>query len=35
MAEKTIEKFLPRAVRLYEQERGAFRLPTLGLYVLL
>jgi hypothetical protein len=34
MAEKTIEKFLARAVRLYEQEReepcGS---PLLGLYV--
>ena len=34
MAEKTIERFLPHAIRLYEQEReepcGS---PQLGLYV--
>jgi hypothetical protein len=34
VADKTIEKFLARAVRLYEQEqRGAFRPPLLGHYV--
>jgi len=34
VAEKTIEKFLARAVRLYEQERGEpFGSPQLGLYV--
>jgi len=34
MAEKTIEKFLARAVRLYEQEREEpFGSPLLGLYV--
>jgi hypothetical protein len=34
MAEKTIEKFLARAVRLYEQEREEpFGSPRLGLYV--
>ena len=33
MAEKTIEKFLARAVRLYEQEPGEpFGSPLLGLY---
>ena len=32
VAEKTIEKFLARAVRLYEQEQ-AFGFPLLGLYV--
>ncbi len=34
VAEKTIEKFLARAVRLYEQEPGgSFGSPLLGLYV--
>jgi len=34
VAEKTIEKFLARAVRLYEQEQGEpFGFPLLGLYV--
>jgi hypothetical protein len=34
MAEKTIEKFLARAVWLYEQEQGeSFGSPRLGLYV--
>jgi hypothetical protein len=34
MAEKTIEKFLARAVRLYEREQGeSFGSPRLGLYV--
>jgi hypothetical protein len=34
VAEKTIEKFLARAVRLYEQEQGEpFASPQLGLYV--
>ena len=34
MAEKTIEKFLARAVRLYEQElEEPFGSPQLGLYV--
>lgn len=34
MAEKTIEKFLARAVRLYEQEQGEPKgPPLLGLYV--
>ena len=34
MAEKTIVKFLARAVRLYEQEQGEpFGSPWLGLYV--
>ena len=34
VAEKTIEKFRARAVRLYEQERGEpFGSPLLGLYV--
>ena len=34
VAEKTIEKFLARAVRLYEQEqREPFGSPLLGLYV--
>jgi len=34
VAEKTIEKFLVRAVRLYEQEqREPFASPSLGLYV--
>ena len=34
VAEKTIEKFLARAVRLYEQEqRESFDSPLLGLYV--
>ncbi len=34
MAEKTIEKFLARAVRLYEQEQGEpLGSPWLGLYV--
>jgi hypothetical protein len=34
MAEKTIEKFLARAVRLYEQEQEEpFGSPLLGLYV--
>jgi hypothetical protein len=33
MAEKTIEKFYARAVRLYEQEQGeSFGSPWLGLY---
>jgi hypothetical protein len=35
VAEKTIEKFLARAVRLYEQKQGeSFGSPSLGLYVL-
>jgi hypothetical protein len=35
VAEKTIEKFLARAVRLYEQEQGEpCGSPLLGLYVL-
>jgi len=34
VAEKTMEKFLARAVRLYEQEQGEpFGSPLLGLYV--
>ncbi len=34
VAEKTIEKFLARAVRLYEQEQGEpFGSPRLGSYV--
>jgi hypothetical protein len=34
MAEKTIEKFLARAVRLYGQDQGeSFGSPLLGLYV--
>jgi hypothetical protein len=34
VVEKTIEKFLARAVRLYEQEQGEpFGYPRLGLYV--
>jgi hypothetical protein len=34
MAEKTIEKFLARAVQLYGQEKGeSFGSPLLGLYV--
>ena len=34
MTEKTIEKFLARADRLYEQEQGeSFGSPWLGLYV--
>ena len=34
MAEKTIEKFLARAVRLYEKEQEEpFGSPLLGLYV--
>jgi len=34
VAEKTIEKFLARAVRLYEQEQGEpLGSPLLGLYV--
>ena len=34
VAEKTIEKFVARAVRLYEQEHGeSFDSPVLGLYV--
>jgi hypothetical protein len=34
MAEKAIEKFLARAVRLYEQEQGEpFGSPRLGSYV--
>jgi hypothetical protein len=34
MAEKTIEKFLARTVRLYEQKQGEpFGSPLLGLYV--
>jgi hypothetical protein len=33
VAEKTIEKFLARAVRLYEQDQGeSFGSPRLGLY---
>jgi len=33
LAEKTIEKFLARTVRLYEQEQGEpFGSPLLGLY---
>jgi len=35
VAEKTIERFLARAVRLYEQEQEEpFSSPLLGLYVL-
>ncbi len=34
MAKKAVEKFLARAVRLYEQEQGeSFGSPLLGLYV--
>jgi hypothetical protein len=34
MAEKTIEKFLARAVWLYEQDQGeSFGSPRFGLYV--
>jgi len=34
MPEKTIEKFLARAVRLYEQEQEeSFDSPLVGLYV--
>jgi hypothetical protein len=35
VATKTIERFVARSVRLYEQERGEpFGSPQLGLYVL-
>ena len=35
VAEKTVEEFLARAVRLYEQEqRAAFRPPLIELYML-